>query len=261
MEEIADTLEYIGYNSIASGSRGNCSIIWDDQDLLIFDFGISLKSFKKRVSELKVDTLNKSLFISHEHSDHTKGVGSLVKREPVDVYSAEETLEAIRLKNGYSICGKIALGNFKITPVKISHDAVNPVAFVVSYGRYKISIVSDLGVVSQELISETKGSKIISFESNHDVEMLRSGRYPDQLKRRILSDHGHLSNEQAAEALSKIVDADTEIVLAHLSQENNTPDIALECTRSYLKNRNVGYRSLEFASQENGSSLHMIDIP
>jgi phosphoribosyl 1,2-cyclic phosphodiesterase len=184
-----------------------------------------------------------------------------VKREPVDVYSAEETLEAMRLKNGYSIYGKIALGNFKITPVKISHDAVNPVAFVVSYGRYKISIVSDLGVVSQELISETKGSKIISFESNHDVEMLRSGRYPDQLKRRILSDHGHLSNEQAAEALSKIVDADTEIVLAHLSQENNTPDIALECTRSYLKNRNVGYRSLEFASQENGSSLHMIDIP
>ncbi|MCW6168739.1 MAG: MBL fold metallo-hydrolase [Thermoplasmatales archaeon] len=253
-------MEYIGYNSIASGSKGNCSIIWDDQDLLIFDFGISLKSFKKRISELKIDALNKSLFISHEHSDHTKGVGSLVKHGHVDVYSTGETLEAIRLSNGYPIYGKIALGNFKITPVKISHDAVNPVAFVVSYGHYKISIVSDLGIVSQELISETKGSKIVSFESNHDVEMLKSGRYPDQLKKRILSDHGHLSNEQAAEALSKIVDRDTEIVLAHLSQENNRPDIAMDCTRSYLKNRNIEFGSLEFASQESGSTLHLIDM-
>jgi len=253
-------LEHIGYNSIASGSRGNCSIIWDDHDLLIFDFGISLKSFNERISGLKLNSLEKSLFISHEHSDHSKGVPALIKRECVDVYSERGTLEALRLNDGYSMNGRTALGNFEINPVSISHDAVSPVAFIVRYGGIKISIVSDLGMVSEELIRETRNSRIVSFESNHDVEMLNSGRYPEKLKRRILSDHGHLSNEQAAEALSKIVNENTEIVLSHLSQENNRPDIAIECTRSYLNNREIKFRGIEYATQENGSSLHIIDL-
>ncbi len=253
-------MDSLGFNSIASGSRGNCSIVWDDNDLLIFDYGISIKTFNKRISSLALDSLEKSLFISHEHSDHSKGIPALLKKHHVDVYSEKGTLEALGLKAGYTMNGRMVLGNFEITPISVSHDAASPVAFIVKYGRYKITIASDLGIVSEELIHEAVGSRIVSFESNHDVEMLKSGRYPDNLKRRILSNKGHLSNEQAAEALSMIVNEDTEIVLSHLSQENNSPDLAIECTRSYLNNRGIRFKELEYASQENGSSLHTINV-
>ncbi len=150
----------------------------------------------------------------------------------------------------------MVIGNFEVKAISVSHDAVDPVAFRVRYGRYRIGIVSDLGRVDRYLIDELRGGcDILAFESNHDVEMLRTGPYsPPPLKARILSDHGHLSNEQAAEAIARIVKPETHVVLTHLSQENNRPDIAYSTVSQYLANRDVRYASLECASQDRGGS-------
>jgi Metal-dependent hydrolases of the beta-lactamase superfamily I len=126
-------------------------------------------------------------------------------------------------------------------------------------GQAKNTVVSDLGFVSDELVAEARGSDILAFEANHDVDMLRTGKYPEYLQKRILGNRGHLSNEQSAEAISRISESNTRIILTHLSQENNTPDVAYGTVRSYLENRAVKFTSLECAYQESGSTLHTLD--
>jgi phosphoribosyl 1,2-cyclic phosphodiesterase len=119
-------------------------------------------------------------------------------------------------------------------------------------------VVSDLGIVSDELLDEMSGSDIMAIEANHDPEMLRNGPYTEMLKMRIRSDHGHLSNEQSAEAIHTAATDNTRIVLTHLSEKNNTPDMALETVKAYLSNRNKKYVSMEAASQDFGSALYKL---
>lgn len=180
---------------------------------------------------------------------------ALHRRARADVYTRPRTAEAIGLDDAFPIRDTVVIGNFEVKAISVSHDAVDPVAFRVRYGRYRIGIVSDLGRVDRYLIDELRGGcDILAFESNHDVEMLRTGPYSPPLKARILSDHGHLSNEQAAEAIARIVKPETHVVLTHLSQENNRPDIAYSTVSQYLANRDVRYASLECASQDRGGS-------
>lgn len=244
----------VNFNMVSSGSRGNCSLIWDDETLLVFDFGITMKRFRERLSYLGIKPVEYSMFVSHEHTDHTKGIGMLMKYDRFDLYSRDATLDALKQRNGFAIGDTTAIGNFTVKAISVSHDAADPVGYIVSSGNTKISIVSDLGRVSSKLLTEARNSDILAFEANHDLEMLKSGRYPDMLKRRILSNHGHLSNEQSAEAISGMAGPHTRLVLTHLSQENNTPDTALNTVRSYLDNRGIGYESIECASQTSGSS-------
>lgn len=244
----------VNFNMVSSGSRGNCSLIWDDETLLVFDFGITMKRFRARLEDLGIEQGEYSLFVSHEHSDHSKGISMIKKHHRFDLYSREMTLDALRFRDGFSIRDSVAIGNFLVKAVSVSHDAADPVGYVVQWGKSRISIVSDLGKVSNELLKEAKNSDILAFEANHDVEMLRYGKYPEMLKRRILSSHGHLSNEQSAEAIASMSGPQTRIVLTHLSQENNTPDTAYSTIRGYLDNRGIPYASMECASQELGSS-------
>lgn len=245
----------VNFNMVSSGSKGNCTLIWDDETLLVFDFGITMKRFKERLRLLDINVPDYSLFVSHEHSDHTKGIGMIRKHDRLDLYSREMTLEAMRMRDGFSINDSVAIGNFHVRAVSVSHDAADPVGYVIRSGNTRISVVSDLGIVSRELMNEARNSDILAFEANHDVEMLKTGGYPYVLKKRILSNHGHLSNEQSAEAISGMAGPGTRIVLTHLSQENNTPDTALDTIASYLDNRGIAYASIECASQEQGSSV------
>ncbi len=249
----------LGFNMISSGSRGNSTVIWDQSDLIIIDFGITLKKFMSRVAELGINRDNISLFVSHEHSDHAKGIQYVRRLGMVDIYSRELTLDALRIRDGYNIASNTVIGNFRISAISVSHDAADPVGFVIRWGKRKITVVSDLGFVSDELVAEARGSDILAFEANHDVDMLRTGKYPEYLQKRILGNRGHLSNEQSAEAISRISESNTRIILTHLSQENNTPDVAYGTVRSYLENRAVKFASLECAYQESGSTLHTID--
>ncbi len=244
----------VNFNMVSSGSKGNCSLVWDEDTLLVFDFGITMKRFRERLEKLGINHKEYSLFVSHEHSDHSRGISMVRKYHKFDLYSREATLDALRFRDGYSIQGSVAIGNFHVRAVSVSHDAADPVGFVIQSGKTRISVVSDLGKVSDELTREARNSDILAFEANHDVEMLRYGRYPEMLKRRILSNHGHLSNEQSAEAIAAMAGPETRIVLTHLSQENNTPDTAYATIRNHLENMNIQYASLECASQELGSS-------
>lgn len=245
----------LNFNMISSGSKGNCSLVWDDETLLVFDFGITMKRFRERKKLLGINHREYSMFISHEHSDHSKGVPMIRKYDRFDLYSREATLDAMRQRDGFSIGESVAIGNFLVRAISVSHDAADPVGYVVTSGKSRVSIVSDLGKVSDELLNEARNSNILAFEANHDVEMLRNGPYPEMLKRRILSNHGHLSNEQSADALGRITGPQTNIILTHLSQHNNTPDSAYETIRNGLENREVKYASLECATQESGSSV------
>lgn len=244
----------MNFSMVSSGSKGNCTLIWDDETLLVFDFGITMKRFRERIKLLGIDHREYSMFISHEHSDHTRGVKMISKYDRFDLYSRELTLNAMGMRDGFNVHDSVAIGNFLVKAISVSHDAADPVGFVVQSGNSKISIVSDLGKVSAELLREAKNSDILAFEANHDVEMLKNGSYPEVLKRRILSNHGHLSNEQSAEALSTMAGPLTSIVLTHLSEHNNTPDTAFGTIKTYLDNRNITYNSLECATQSNGSS-------
>ncbi len=245
----------LNFNMISSGSKGNCSLVWDDDTLLVFDFGITMKRFRERKKLLGINHREYSMFISHEHSDHSKGVPMIRKYDRFDLYSREATLDAMRQRDGFSIGQSVAIGNFLVKAISVSHDAADPVGYVVTSGKSRVSIVSDLGKVSDELLNEARNSQILAFEANHDVEMLRNGPYPEMLKRRILSTHGHLSNEQSADALARITGPQTNIILTHLSQHNNTPDSAYETIRNSLVNREITYASLECATQESGSSV------
>ena len=253
-------MDGIGFNMVASGSAGNCSLIWDREDLLIIDMGISRKRLNRRIEELRVARSQKSLFISHEHSDHCSGVKNLKTKPDFDIYTREMTGYAAGLRDFYRINGETVIGNFRIRAINVSHDASDPVGYVVESSRTKISVVSDLGVVSPELLEYIEGSDILALESNHDEEMLRNGPYPVSLKNRISGRFGHLSNDQTADVLEKVVQPDTRIVLTHLSQKNNLPDLALEKARTRLADKQILYRSLECATQENGSSLYFLEI-
>ena len=248
----------LNFYMLSSGSRGNSTVIWDENDLIIIDCGISLKKFQEKTSELGIENLEKSMFISHEHSDHSSGVRAISRKLQADVYSRGKTLEKMHLEKGYSIRGEVAIGNFTVMPVSVDHDAVDPVVYVIGNRGIKISVVSDLGIISQELLDAMQGSDIMAIEANHDPEMLRTGPYTEMLKRRIRSEHGHLSNEQSAEAIYVSASDNTRIVLTHLSEKNNTPDIAMETVKAYLSNRNKRYASMETASQDFGSTLYRL---
>ncbi len=242
-------MEGIRFAILSSGSKGNSALVWDSFSTIMIDAGISYKRYRESLSHLGIRPQHLSLFLTHEHTDHSSGLRTLIKREDLDIYSRKGTLEYLSLDGDFYIVDREYVGDFEISAIGISHDAVDPVAYIIRHSEFKITIASDMGVVGGALLREAKGSDILAFESNHDVEMLRNGRYPYFLKNRIISDSGHLSNSQSSEAISKMVEPKTRIILTHLSEENNRPDIALNTVRGYLENRHIGYRSLETASQ------------
>ncbi len=245
----------LNFYMISSGSKGNSTVIWDEDDLIIIDCGITMKKFSEKTEKFDLTDVDKSIFISHEHSDHSKGVKTTSKNINADVYSKGKTLERLKI-NGYNINGETAIGNFNIIPVSVSHDAADPVVYIIKNRGIKISVVSDLGKVNESLINEMKNSNIMAIEANYDIDMLLNGKYPLNLKNRIKSDHGHLSNEQSAEAICEALTENTSIVLTHLSENNNNPDTALSTVTTYLKNRDKKYKSIECASQYYGSSYY-----
>lgn len=244
------------FNSVASGSGGNCSLIYDEEECLIVDFGISFKSLNARLSRLGMHPESANLLVSHEHTDHSSGIPVLTKKLNPDIYSRPRTIDSLGLRDAFDIGADTAFGNFRVRTVDVSHDASEPVAYFISSGKRKISIISDLGFVNDEVIQAAKGSDILAMEANHDRRLLLEGSYPPYLKTRIDSRHGHLSNVQSAEAIAKMCKPDTAIILIHLSQENNRPEIALQTVQSHLDRSGVSYASIEAATQTNGSSVY-----
>ena len=230
--------------SIASGSSGNCIYAGSDTTHILVDVGISGKKTEEGLKKLGVKPQElDGIFITHEHADHINGLGVMARKYGVPVYATKGTLNAIR---GISSLGQIDEGLFRevqadqkitvkdmtINPMRISHDAAEPVAYRISHGKKKVGIVTDLGTYNDYTVESLRGMNALLLEANHDVNMLQVGRYPYYLKQRILGDRGHLSNERAGQLLSELLHEGLEaVVLGHLSQENNLPELAYEAVR------------------------------
>lgn len=244
---------------LASGSSGNSLLVQEDQCALIIDAGFSSRTIQSRIRDAGLNPrLVAGIIVSHEHSDHVRGISALARDLKVPIYTNGPTLEGIKglLKGKERIevfeNGKpIHIGAFELYPFSVSHDALDPVGFTITDGKIKIGITTDLGYVSLLVLERLKGSRLIVLESNHDLDMLLSGPYSWPLKQRIMSRIGHLSNVEASETLASLATEGTEIaIMAHLSQENNTPELVIDTAKTTLVRNKIKQLNLHVASQD-----------
>jgi phosphoribosyl 1,2-cyclic phosphodiesterase len=228
---------------LASGSSGNCFYVGTEKNEILIDAGISAKQISDRLTKLgkSIESI-KGIFITHEHIDHIRGIDVLSKKYNIPVYSTKGTLANSYLDMGnINIIKKdedIDFNGIKILPFSKSHDADEPVSYLIKNNNKKISIITDIGYCCHNVISGIKESELIVLESNHDPFMLKNGNYPEFLKKRIASDKGHLSNYQAALAVLEHGNKRLQhILLSHLSLNNNTPQVAMKTFNSILCER------------------------
>ncbi len=240
----------IKFCSLVSGSSGNCQYIETDNTKILIDAGLSGKKIEDLLSTIGIcPTTIDYILVTHEHRDHTKGVGVLSRRYDIPIYANEKTW--ISMEN---IIGEIEEKNIKtfendeffqlrdldILPFSIFHDAVDPVGYCVYHNNKKITVLTDTGCVNNEIKEKIKDSSIYLIESNHDIKMLKEGKYPWYLKNRIMSSQGHLSNEDAGLLISNVVSGKGEIVLlGHLSKENNYPLLAYRTVKDILEEKGL----------------------
>ncbi len=236
--------------SIASGSSGNCIYVGSDEANILVDAGISGKKIENGLKELSVEPKSlDGILVTHEHMDHVAGLGVMARRYHLPLYMTEKTAQAVcNIKS----VGKIDHELFQvITPdcpfrirditidaTSIWHDAADPVCYTMESGGVRASIATDMGNYHEGIVEKLKGSDILFIEANHDINMLQVGPYPYYLKRRILSNRGHLSNERSGQLLCDIMTENTrEVFLGHLSKDNNYSELAYETVRiSLLEN-------------------------
>ena len=234
-----------------SGSSGNSIFIKSDRAKILIDAGLPGKKIDEALSNID-ETANglNGIFVTHEHSDHIKGIGVISRKYDVPIYANKKTWEAMA-----SSIGKIKEHNIKIMDRRsivniedlaiksfaIPHDAVCPVGYTIVNDNKIVSVATDFGTYTEEIHNNIKDSKVILLESNHDVNMLKMGPYPYVLKRRILSEIGHLSNEACGEAIINVLKSGLgkKIFLGHLSRTNNNPDLAYQTVLDVLKANGV----------------------
>ncbi len=220
--------------TIASGSKGNCTIVLCEETNLIIDMGISYLTLKRSLEENSLSFSDFSgILITHCHKDHIKGLSSLVKKTNLNVYIPEEMYESLKEYIPYPKCifveDEFNINDVKIELIHTSHDAPYSVGFIIKHENKSLVYVTDTGYINRKYLSKMVGKDAYIIESNHDEVMLMDGPYPRFLKERVISDRGHLSNRTTAKYLKKIIGENTKnIVLAHLSQQNNTEVKAIE---------------------------------
>lgn len=226
------------FTILASGSTGNAAVIDTRDAKLLVDAGLSARKLEQLMEARDWDPrkLN-GILVTHEHSDHIKGLGVLARKYELPVYANEKTWKAMEKQAGdipdnqkmiMETGSEKQFGALRVESFAISHDAAEPVGYCFTDGSLKLSFATDLGYVSEKVRDKIIDSDVLILESNHDVEMLRIGHYPWNIKRRILSDVGHLSNEAAGEALCDLLVGGKirRVYLAHLSRDHNVMDLA-----------------------------------
>lgn len=265
----------IYFCSLASGSSGNCQYIATETTGILLDAGLSGKYINNSLESIDANIGQiEALFITHEHSDHVKSAGILMRKYGLTLYVTQPTFERIEKKLGKYSEEKVVLiekdkdilvGDITVHPFDVSHDAIDCVAYSFIKNDTKVSVVSDLGYVPLDLLSKLIDSNLLMLESNHDVEMLNAGRYPYVLKKRILSKTGHISNETAGETIVRVhgySHALGHVILGHLSQDNNTPDLAYETVKNILEEGGLTIGediSLDLAYRDRVGKLYKLD--
>lgn len=236
--------------NLASGSAGNCTYVETESVKILIDAGLTINDLSDRLSMLgvKIDEIH-AVIITHEHIDHIRCIQTLANKYNVNLYAHVDEWPAINSKiKKITASHQIAffdtpfkIYDIEITPIKLSHDSNLCYGFCLENNNKKFSILTDLGQTNDRILSMAKGSVLVYLEANHDEEMLRANpNYPLILKQRILSNRGHLSNISCAKAIEKLVVGGTkQIVLSHLSEKNNTPDLAYNTVCKYLATKGI----------------------
>lgn len=246
--------------SLNSGSNGNCYYIGNDTDAVLIDAGISCRETEKRMKGLGLSMKKvKAVFVSHEHTDHIKGVSTLANKYSLPVYitagTAKQGPGLIRhLSRTFKANEGVAIGELLVTPFTKQHDAADPHSFIVSYQGITVGVFTDIGAPCKQVIRYFKKCHAAFLETNYDEAMLENGKYPLHLKNRIRGDQGHLSNEQALELFTKQRPPFmTHLLLSHLSKENNEPQLVEQ-----LFTKHAGNTSIIVASRYHATSVFRV---
>ena len=238
------------FSVLASGSTGNAFYVETERERLLVDAGLSGKQLEQLFAHIDRNIQDVTgILVTHEHSDHIKGLGVIARKYRLPIYANEKTWKAMD-----GLIGDIpseqkfifptgtvrTFGDMDVESFGVSHDAAEPMFYVFHYGGKKLVLITDTGYVSDRMKGVIRHADVFVFESNHDVDMLRIGKYPWHIKRRILSDVGHVSNEDAGFALADVIGDQTKrIYLAHLSQDNNMKELAHMTVAQTLERRGV----------------------
>lgn len=240
---------------LASGSRGNAVFVEMGGARILIDAGISARRIKSGLAAEGVDVRSLSgVLLTHEHRDHVAGLRTLLRQYRLPVFSRQATLEQIGAGGMlpedcfHAVTEAFSLAGVSIAPFAIPHDAADPVGWRIA-GAERFALATDVGFVTQEVQSAIEGADMLVLEANHDTQMLKRGSYPWPLKRRILSNRGHLANADAAWALVRMRKRPKRVVLAHLSEENNRPALVQETVGDVLHRQGVSI-PLTLASQD-----------
>jgi phosphoribosyl 1,2-cyclic phosphodiesterase len=236
--------------SLSSGSSGNCIYVGSESSGVLVDCGVSGKEILENLKNIGVCTSTiKGILVTHEHSDHTKGVGIISRKLNIPIYANSGTWDGMSSCIGdiksenikvFDTGADFNLNEIEIRSYKIPHDASDPVGYSFRLGNKKVCIATDLGYFSDEVKSNIQQSDMILLEANHDVNMVHMSHYPYFLKRRILSNVGHLSNEAAGKAVLELMNTGVKkVLLGHLSKENNFPELAYQTVKNILEENNV----------------------
>ena len=245
--------------SIASGSSGNCIYAGTEETHLMIDAGISGKRIENGLNSIGLKASDmQALLVTHEHSDHISGLGVIARRHGIPIYATHGTIESVKQTTSV---GKIdeslfheiepgvtfMIGDMEIEPIPISHDAAEPCAYLMHQGDKSMGVITDLGKYDDYIVDKLQGLDVLLLEANHDVHMLQVGSYPYALKRRILSDRGHLSNELCGQLLGRVLHDDFKtVILGHLSKENNYASLAYETVRLEVSMGDNPYKGDDF---------------
>ncbi|MGC8657554.1 MAG: MBL fold metallo-hydrolase [Desulfomonilaceae bacterium] len=234
----------VAITPLASGSSGNSYLVRNRESSFLIDAGLSGKQITERLDSAGVDPSSlKAILVSHAHIDHIKGIGVLSRKFKIPVFInektfavAEKTLGKLYRRETFKTGKMFEFAGFKIHPFSVPHDCADPVGFRIANGATRFGIATDLGIVTGLVRNLLTGLNAVILESNHDPLMLRDGPYPWELKQRVRSRLGHLSNDQSAQLLESIVSDELRVViLAHMSETNNTEELAEQCARESLQ--------------------------
>lgn len=249
----------IGFRPLASGSKGNCIYFGTARTKILIDAGISSRIIQQRLSEINVgiDEID-AILVTHEHTDHIKAIQTLGFKYRIPIFANSDTAKAIYEIFGecpkfkiFSTDESFEFGDIEVHPFSVQHDALDPVAFTIRYDQLKLGICTDLGFATSLVVSRLLECDYLYVEANHQPSMVHASARPDVYKKRVLSRQGHLSNEECGDLLAKVHHSKLKhVYLAHLSEECNSPELALKIVQEKLKNEAV---KLSIAYQDKAS--------
>ena len=246
---------------LASGSKGNCTLIESENTKILIDIGKSCAYITSLLKDLNIEpTEINGVLITHTHNDHTSGLKVFVKRYHPKIYLTSKMYEDIKdhvfLEDCIFINQPFRINDLNIDYIKTSHDVSDSNGYIIKKDSKSLVYITDTGYINEKNTSKLKNHNIYIMESNHDVKMLMTGKYPYHLKQRVQGDRGHLSNDDSSKYLSNYIGPNTEyIILAHLSEDNNTKKLAYDTLLNNLSKHNKKINKIIIAEQDNKTEL------